>query len=336
MTGARMSQREALLEAMMRLRAVELRIAERYPEQEMRCPTHLSVGQETAPVAVCAALEPRDYVLSHHRSHGHYLAKGGDLDAMIAEMYGRATGCCGGKGGSMHLIDLEAGFLGAVPIVGSTIPIAVGAAFGARMRGEDRVAVVFLGDAAVEEGVVHESLSFASTEQLPVLFVCENNLYSVQTPLEARQPDRPIHTIADAHRVPHAQIHGEDVFAVHALATEAVGRARAGGGPTFLEVLTYRYLEHVGPFEDADLGYRTQDEIDAWRARDPIDRATRALLDSGEVTEARLEQWREDHREAIDRAFARALEAPTPDPATLHTDVRRGTASLLDTKEGAR
>lgn len=321
------------LREMMRLRAVELAIAARYPEQQMRCPTHLSVGQESAPVGVCAALEARDYVLSHHRSHGHYLAKGGDLDAMIAELYGRATGCCGGKGGSMHLVDLEVGFLGAVPIVGSTIPVAVGAAFGARMRGEDRVAVVFLGDAAVEEGVTHESLSFAALESVPVVFVCENNLYSVQTPLSARQPDRAIHTIAAAHAVPHDQVHGEHVEAVHALAKGAVERARAGEGPTFLEVLTYRYLEHVGPYEDVELGYRTQAEVDAWRARDPIARATRSLLASGEVTQARIDGWAEAQRARVELAFERALAAPSPEPGAMREGVRRGTSSPIDAPE---
>lgn len=322
--------RAGLLRDMMRLRAVEQAIVDRYPEQRMRCPTHLCIGQESAPVAICAALEERDYALSHHRSHGHYLAKGGDLDAMIAELYGRATGCCGGKGGSMHLVDLARGFLGAVPIVASTVPIGVGAAFGARMRGEDRVAAVFLGDAAVEEGVVHESLSFASLEKVPVLFVCENNLYSVQTPLSARQPDRAIHTIADAHAVPHAQVHGEDVFEVHRLALEAVARARRGGGPTFLEVLTYRYLEHVGPYPDVDLGYRDQAEIDAWRGRDPITFAERRLREAGELDAATIEGWRAAQAAEVEAAFERAIAAPTPDPAETLTQVRSGRVSPID------
>ena len=323
-----MTPRAKLLHDMMSLRAVEERIAARYPEQEMRCPTHLCVGQEAAPVGVCAALRPDDYALSHHRSHGHYLAKGGDLDRMIAEMYGRETGCSRGKGGSMHLVDLSVGFLGAVPIVASTVPIAVGAAFGARMRGEDRVAVVFLGDAAVEEGVVHESLAFASLERLPVLFVCENNLYSVQTGLEARQPSgRAIHELGAAHALSHAQLHGEDVFAIHAWAEEAVAQARAGEGPSFLEVLTYRYLEHVGPYEDVELGYRTREEVDAWRARDPIAHATRALAD--EVGPETIDGWMRAHAEALDAAFERAIAAPYPEPEALFEGVFRGTSSRL-------
>ncbi len=167
---------------------VEEKIAKLYPEQEMRCPVHLCIGQEAICVGVCANLGPEDYVLSNHRSHGHYLAKGGDLKAMMAEIYGKVTGCCQGKGGSMHLVDLPSRFLGAVLIVGSTIPIAVGAALGTVMEGEQRVTVVFLGEGATEEGVFHESLNFAALKKLPVIFVCENNYFSVYPHLSVRQP----------------------------------------------------------------------------------------------------------------------------------------------------
>jgi len=214
--------------------------------------------------------------------------------------------------------------------VGSTIPIAVGAAFGARMRGEDRVAVVFFGDAAAEEGVLHESLSFASLEKLPVLFVCENNLYSVQTPLSERQPPgRAIHELAEGHRVAHLEVHGEDVFQVFEAAREAATRARAGAGPTFLEVATYRYLEHVGPYEDVDLGYRTQAEIDAWRARDPIATATRTLLAQGCVTAQEIDRWAAEQAAEIDDAFERALDAPSPPASALHEGVFAGTRREL-------
>ena len=321
----------ALLRGMLRVRIVEEEIAARYPEQEMRCPTHLCVGQESPAVGVCAALERRDQVLSAHRSHGHYLAKGGDLDAMIAELYGRATGCSGGKGGSMHLIDLDAGFLGAVPIVSSTVPIAVGVALAAKLRGLDRVAVVFLGDAAVEEGVTHESLSFAALEALPVLFVCENNLYSVQTPLSARQPaGREIHELARAHTVEAHRVAGDDVRDVHRLARAAVARARAGGGPTFLEIDTYRYLEHVGPYEDHDLGYRTAEEVERWRARDPIAFLERALVEEGALDAAEVAATRAELKARVELAFERAIAAPMPDPARLHEGVFAGTASPID------
>jgi len=166
---------------MLRIRMVEEAIADRYAEQEMRCPVHLSIGQEAIAVGVCSALEFRDYVMSTHRGHAHYLAKGGDLKALLAEIYGRATGCASGKGGSMHLVDLSVNMLGTTPIVGSTLPVAVGTAFATRMRHQDNITVVFFGEGATEEGVFAESINFAALKRLPVIFVCENNLYSVYT-----------------------------------------------------------------------------------------------------------------------------------------------------------
>ena len=192
--------KRALLRDMMRIRMVELEIARLYGEQEMRCPTHLCVGQEAPPVGVSRHLRRGDLVFSAHRSHGHYLAKGGDLKAMMAELYGRQTGCASGKGGSQHLVDLAVGFMGSVPILASTISVAVGAALGTTMRGEDRIVVSYFGDAAVEEGIFHETMNYASVEKLPVLFVCENNLYGVQSALDVRQfARRRIVDIAAAH-----------------------------------------------------------------------------------------------------------------------------------------
>jgi pyruvate dehydrogenase E1 component alpha subunit len=313
---------------MLRIRVVEELIAERYPEQEMRSPTHLCIGQEAPAAGVCLALERRDKVLSGHRSHGHYLAKGGNLDAMVAELYGKSTGCSGGRGGSMHLVDLDAGFLGAVPIVGSTIPIAVGVAFAAKLARERSVAVVFFGDAAVEEGVAHEAMNFASLEKLAVLFVCENNLYSVQTPLTARQPaGRAIHDLARAHAIESHRAADNDVVETFELASAAVAKARAGGGPTFLELPTYRWLEHVGPHPDHDLGYRTQAEIDAWKARCPIGMLAARLGVSD------LESLRAELRSEADLAFDRARAAPAPDPRELAIGVFSGTVSPID---GAR
>ncbi|HVX64087.1 MAG TPA: thiamine pyrophosphate-dependent dehydrogenase E1 component subunit alpha, partial [Pirellulales bacterium] len=191
-----------LYRSMLRIRLIEEGIAAHYAEQQMRCPVHLCIGQEAVAAAVCERLDRADQALSTHRAHGHYLAKGGDLRAMLAEMHGKATGCASGMGGSMHLIDLEAGFLGAAPIVGSTIPIAVGVAFGVSMRRERRVVVAFFGEGATEEGAFHEALDFAALKRLPVLFVCENNLYSVYSPLAVRQSQgRKVHRLAQAHGV---------------------------------------------------------------------------------------------------------------------------------------
>src|SRR5574341_1329612 len=207
---------------MLRIRMVEEKIAELYPEQEMRCPVHFCIGQEAVAVGMCAALFREDYVMSGHRSHGHYLAKGGDLKAMMAELYGKVTGCSQGKGGSMHLVDLSAGFLGATPIVGSTIPISVGTALGSMMRGERRVTAIFFGDASPETGVFHESLNFAALKGLPVIFVCENNLYSTASPLSVRQPEgREIFWLAKAHGVESYQGDGNDVIEVYTMAAQA-------------------------------------------------------------------------------------------------------------------
>jgi TPP-dependent pyruvate/acetoin dehydrogenase alpha subunit len=250
-----------LYKGMLRIRLLEERIVELYPEQQMRCPVHICIGQEAVATAVCAHLKPTDYVVSSHRSHGHYVAKGGDLKAMMAEIYGKATGCCEGKGGSMHLLDLSVGYLGSTPIVGSTIPIGVGAAFGARMKGEERVTVVFFGEGATEEGVFHEAANFASLKKLPVVFVCENNLYSVYSPMSVRQPDgREVFNLAKGHGIESRQGDGNDVAEVYELAGEAVEKARRGGGPSFLEFKTYRWREHCGPNFDNDIGYRTEAE----------------------------------------------------------------------------
>ncbi|HET6882539.1 MAG TPA: thiamine pyrophosphate-dependent dehydrogenase E1 component subunit alpha, partial [Pirellulales bacterium] len=201
-----------LLRSMLRIRLIEEGIARTYADQQMRCPVHLCTGQEAVAAGVCAALDDSAQVMSTHRAHGHYLAKGGNLRAMLAEMYGKATGCAGGYGGSMHLIDLSAGFLGAAPIVGSTIPIAVGVAFGSSLRGENRVVVAFFGEGATEEGAFHEAMNFAALKRLPVLFVCENNLYSVYSPLGVRQPAaRSVWQTAAGHGIESRHGDGNDV-----------------------------------------------------------------------------------------------------------------------------
>ena len=212
---------QALFYSMLRIRRVEEAIADRYSEQEMRCPMHLCIGQEAIAAGVCAALEGADMVFSNHRAHGHYLAKGGSLDSMMAELYGRSTGCCGGRGGSMHLIDLNVGFMGATPIVGGTVPLAAGAAWKAQLRSTGQVVTVFFGDGCFEEGVVHETMNFAALHKLPILFVCENNQFSVYTRWEDRQAARPIFKIAQAHGLEARAGNGNDVEEVFHLTTLA-------------------------------------------------------------------------------------------------------------------
>jgi len=301
---------------------VEERIADLYPEQQMRCPVHLCIGQEAIAVGVCAALERDDSIMSGHRSHGHYLAKGGDLKRMLAEIYGKATGCSGGKGGSMHLVDTDAGFLGAVPIVGSTIPIAVGVAFGATLRGESKVSVVFFGEGATEEGVFAESLNFSALKQLPVIFICENNLYSVYSHIRVRQaPTRSICNIAKSHGMDASSADGNDVEAVLALASKAVSRARDGSGPTLLEFSTYRWREHCGPNYDNNLGYRMEAEFQEWQKRCPIRRIEERLVGRGGFDVGVLAELRKELAAEIEDAVAFAKESPFPEPREMMRNV---------------
>ena len=297
-----------LWRGMLRIRMVEEAIAEHYPEQEMRCPVHLSIGQEAAAVGVCAVLQRKDWVFSGHRSHAHYLAKGGDLKRMIAEIYGKSTGCCGGKGGSMHLTDQEAGFIGATPIVGSTVPIAVGAALTSQLREDCRVVVIFLGDGAMEAGVVHESLNFAVLKKLPVLFACENNLYSVYSPLEVRQPaQRSLSQLASGHGIQTMFVDGNDVSAVFEASSKACQSIRSGNAPIFLEMPTYRWREHCGPNYDNDIGYRTEEEFQSWKVNDPLERI-RLRIES-----KKIKSLTEELRQEIEEAFAFAKSSPFPD-----------------------
>lgn len=314
-----------LWRSMVRIRMVEEEIAKRYPEQEMRCPVHLSIGQEASAVGVCAALKSTDWAFSGHRNHAHYLAKGGSLRSMISEIYGKETGCCGGRGGSMHLTDQSAGFIGATPIVGSTIPIAVGAALTAKLEAKGRVVVVFLGDGAMEAGVVHESLNFAAVRSLPILFACENNLYSVYSPLSVRQPDnRSLADIAAGHGVKTLKVDGNDVNDVYENTCNAVRNLRDGSGPVFMELSTYRWLEHCGPGYDNDIGYRTEEEFQEWKRRDPLminGKDSRELLKPGELEEISSE---------IQEAFSFAINDNFADPKTASLFVY---SDSLDTNE---
>lgn len=312
----------ALYRTMRRIRRVEEAIVERYPEQRMRCPVHLCIGQEAVAAGVCQALEGDDQIVSGHRSHGHYLAKGGDLKAMMAEIYGKATGCSGGKGGSMHLIDRAAGFLGATPIVGGTIAMAVGVALAAKLRGETRISVAFFGDAAVETGIFHESLNFAATHRLAVLLVCENNLYSVYSPLSVRQPEgRPIVALARGHGITADALDGNDAEAVHVAVRDAIESLRAGDGPVFLEFATYRWREHCGPNLDNDIGYRAPEEFEAWLPRCPIATHRARLLNDHAVDEDALGRMDADIDKEVRDAFAFAEESAFPPVEEMSTEV---------------
>jgi len=305
----------SLFADMLRIRLIEEAIADRYGEQEMRCPVHLSIGQEAAAVGVCQGLRPDDLVFSTHRCHAHYLAKGGSLPAMLAELYGKATGCIGGRGGSMHLQDPDVGLVASIPIVGGSIPLAVGSALADALDGRDRVSACFFGDATVEEGVFHESANFAALRSLPVLFVCENNLYSVYTPLHERQPNRPIEDLAKAHSIATYHVDGNDVDAVLAATETAAAAARAGRGPGFLLLDTYRWREHCGPNFDNHIGYRTEEEYQHWRLGDPIARLRQALAASGVDMAAEEAAMTGRLQAEIEAAFRFAAQSPLPVPA---------------------
>lgn len=260
-----------LFRTMYRIRAVEEEIARRYTEGKMRCPVHLSIGQESIPAAFAESINTTDFAVSTHRGHAHYLAKGGNLNAMIAEIYGKATGCAKGKGGSMHLIDLGVNFMGTSAIVGNSIPVGVGLALSAQLKGTNQISCVFLGDGAVEEGVFYESVNFAAVRQLPVLFICENNLYSVYSPLSVRQPKgRSIAKMVEAMGLKVAIGDGNDVISTYNIIKHAVTEIRNSSGPQFLEFSTYRWREHCGPHFDNDIGYRTEQEFLEWQQRDPL------------------------------------------------------------------
>ena len=305
-----------LYACMQRIRLVEEAISTRYVEQEMRCPVHLSIGQEAAAAGVCLALETRDKVFSTHRSHAHYLSKGGDLRKMLAEIYGKATGCIGGRGGSMHIMDLDVNMVASIPIVGSCIPLAVGSALADSLDGRDNVSIAYLGDASVEEGVFHESANFAKLRDLPVLFVCENNLYSVYTQLHERQPDRPITSLAEAHGIPTYHCDGNDVEEVYRSTLNALKNARSNKGPSFLLLDTYRWLEHCGPNFDNDIGYRTEAEFRVWKNRDPVILYKKNLLKKGILTEESNVELKCEIQKEITAAFDFAKNSPYPDHST--------------------
>jgi len=306
----------------MRIRHVEEEIARRYPEGKMRCPTHLSIGQEAVAAGVGACLNSDDVAVSGHRAHAHYLAKGGDLKAMIAEIYGKVTGCSRGKGGSMHLVDEAAGFMGSTAIVAGTIPVGVGLAYGIKVKKGNQVSCIFHGDGAAEAGAFFESVNFAALKKLPVLFICENNLYSVYSPLHVRQPEgRSLSSMVEAIGIPSVQVDGNDAELVMEKVDAAVRLIRDGRGPQFLEFDTYRWREHCGPNYDNDIGYRSEAEFEAWKKRDPVTMLTERMLSSGQVTDAEIVDIQSQITVETDEAFEFAENSPFPTPQDAYTDL---------------
>jgi pyruvate dehydrogenase E1 component alpha subunit len=311
----------ALYRTMLRIRRIEEEIERQYHLDQMKTPIHLVIGQEATAVGGCAALRRTDLTYASHRTHGVYLAKGGDLTAMLCEMHCRIDGCVGSRGGSMHLIDPRAGMAGTSAIVGGALPMAVGAALAAAHKGEDRVIVVFFGEAATEEGVCSESLNFAALKRLPIVFFCENNFYSVQSPLVTRQPARSIRAWAEAHALPAVVADGVNVLAVHDAARAAVDRARRGEGPTFIEAPVYRFRAHGGAGDDSRTGYRDEAERRAWEAVCPLRLFGDWLTGRGALAPAAIEAMERAIADEVAEAFRVALANPHPTEADLYRHV---------------
>ena len=293
-----------LFRQMYRIRAVEEAIAHHYSEGKMRCPVHLSIGQESIPAVFAQSIALTDFAVSTHRGHAHYLAKGGNLNAMIAEIYGKSTGCAKGKGGSMHLIDLAVNFMGTSAIVGNSIPIGVGLALSAQLKRTKQISSVFLGDGATEEGVFYESVNFAAVRKLPVLFICENNLYSVYSPLSVRQPKgRSIAKMVEAMGIEVSVGDGHNIASSHEIMKNAVDKVRSTGAPLFLEFTTYRWREHCGHGFDNDIGYRTQEEFLEWQAKDPLNNLEQQLQQTSLHIARSLEKIKSEIDLEVEKAF---------------------------------
>lgn len=310
-----------LFRRMLRIRLVEEEIERRYHQDQMKTPIHLVIGQEATSVGCCAAMRTVDLVYSSHRTHGVYLAKGGDLKAMLSEMHCRANGCAGSRGGSMHLIDFPVGMAGTSAIVAGSVPIATGAALAAKLQGADRAIAVFFGEAATEEGVVSECLNFAALKQLPIVFFCENNFYSVQSPLATRQPERDLRRWAEAHAMKAVRVDGMNVLDVYEASKDAIARARAGSGPSFIEARVYRYRAHGGAGDDSKTGYRDVAEREAWEKLCPVESLYGLLVGARLLDDADRKAMRDAIMRETLEAFEHALSSPDPVEADLYRHV---------------
>ncbi len=306
---------------MLRIRLFEEKIIELYPAQEMKTPVHLYIGQEAIAAGVTSNLGEKDYVFSNHRGHGHCIAKGTGFKTIMAELYGKRTGCSSGKGGSMHLVDVERGIFGTSAIVGGGIPMAVGTALASRIKGDGLVTAAFFGDGAAEEGVFHESLNFASLKKLPVVFICENNFYATNSPQTARHSTCRIAASAPAYDMPGLCVDGNDVVEVYKMAKKAVLRARAGEGPTLIEAKTYRWKGHVGPEADFTKGARPEEELIEWVEKCPIKRFEETLVKDSVMSRAEMDKAAATIRREADAAVEYALKSPWPGPEELTKDL---------------
>ncbi len=303
---------------MLEIRQFEEKVYELYGQNLVPGTIHLYVGQEAVAVGVCANLRKEDYIVSTHRGHGHCIAKGADLKRVMAEILGKKTGYCRGKGGSMHIADFSIGILGATGVVGAGIPIAVGAGLSIKLRGTDQVVACFFGDGASNQGTFHEGINMAAIWKLPVLFVCENNLYAMGTRQSRAMLIENISERAAAYGIPGVTVDGNDVLAVYEAAKEAVERAKRGEGPTLIECKTYR---HKGHSRMDPATYRSKEEVEYWLRKDPIPRFRDRLLEMRILTEGEAKKIEEEVLREIEEAVKFALESPYPEPEEALKDV---------------
>jgi len=295
---------------MVAIRIFEYKVKDLFAKGEIVGAVHLSIGQEAVPVGVCTALKRGDYIVSNHRGHGHCIAMGVDVKRMMAELFGRETGVCKGKGGSMHLADFSVGMLGASAVVGANMPLAVGAGLSIKLKKTDHVVVAFFGDGASNQGTFHESMNLAAIWQLPVLFVCENNQYAESTPASKVMLVQNVADRAAAYGVPGIVVDGMDVMAVYDATRKACDRAREGKGPTLMECKTYRYMGH----EEGDpwITYRSEDEVEEWKKKDCINRFKKSLIEKGVFTEDKAAEIEKDIEKLVEDAVKFARESPWP------------------------
>ncbi|MCH8061265.1 MAG: thiamine pyrophosphate-dependent dehydrogenase E1 component subunit alpha [Chloroflexi bacterium] len=311
-----------MLRRMMLIRRFDETVKELVQRGELVGAAHCYIGEEAVAVGACAALRDEDYITGNHRSHGHPIAKGGDVRRAMAELLGKATGYCKGKGGSMHLADFTIGILGESGIVASALPVAVGAALGSKMKGNDRVVIPFFGDGASNQGACHEAMNLAAIWKLPVIFLCENNQYAVTTNFRDTVAVENISDRAVAYNMPGILVDGQDVMAVYEVTQQAVERARNGQGPSLIEARTYRYEDHSeGLNRILREPYRTDEEVAEWRARDPIVLHSRWLVEQDIATQEEIDGLRAEVAAAIEEALQFARESPYPEPEDLTTDM---------------
>lgn len=313
----------SLYRDMLRTRRVELRIDALYLDDQMKTPIHSYIGQEAIAAAVCAHLTKRDPMFTTYRSHGQYLSKGGDLNAMIAELHCKATGCSGGYGGSMHLIDIAAGHYGSSAIVASTVPIATGMAFAQKVKNTGAITTVFFGDGATDEGVWYEALNFAMLKQLPILYVLEDNGWAVCSPTSARKAGENLYHKADPNLIHTSTVDGNEVLAVYDTAMQAIEHIRSTGGPALIECDTYRTRPHNGSGYDFKLGFRTEQEVREWEAKDPIPSFEKVLLASNAMSRSEMDAMLATIEAEVDDAFGFAAASPLPDASRLLANVYR-------------